>query len=151
MPFKKPKSILLFSGIGTVLLLLAIFIVSYIQSKPISAAPSAQEIEQGAQIFLKNCKECHGEKAIGEDPKQSKGGIKADGTYLAPALNGTGHAWHHPWDVLFQTIKNGSIAQDSAMRGFKGKLTDEEIKMVILYIKSLWPEKIRTRYEKMMH
>ena len=69
--------------------------------------------------------------------------------YLAPALNGTGHAWHHPNSVLFKTIKHGSIASDSSMRAFSNRLSDKEIVMIIHYFKSLWPDPIREKHSNL--
>ena len=76
--------------------------------------------------------------------------MKDQGGYLAPALNGTGHAWHHPDEVLFRIIHEGSIAEDSPMRGFAGKLSDSEIVASIHYFKSLWPEEILNRHKEMV-
>jgi mono/diheme cytochrome c family protein len=112
--------------------------------------PTPTQLEQGRTLFAQNCAACHGPQAVGQLPKSPKGGIQADGTYLAPALNGNGHAWHHPNQVLFETIKHGSIAPDSPMRGFSGRLNDEEIVAVIQYFKSLWPATIRERHMMMM-
>ena len=72
-----------------------------------------------------------------------------EGGYLAPALNGTGHAWHHPNSVLFKTIKHGSIASDSSMRAFSNRLSDKEIVMIIHYFKSLWPDPIREKHSNL--
>ncbi len=66
----------------------------------------------GENIFAKYCASCHGDQAVGENPLKVAGGQKPGGGYWAPALNGTAHAWHHPPDALFQTVKEGSIAED---------------------------------------
>lgn len=107
---------------------------------------SPKEIARGKALFAKNCAICHGAEARGQDPKQSRGGRNAAGAYIAPALNGTGHAWHHPPDALFQTIRNGSLASDSPMRGFRDRLADEEIRAILGYLFSLWPPSIQDRY-----
>ena len=82
-------------------------------------APSPAEIEQGNKLFAQNCFSCHGVEGVGHNPESPNGGMLDEGGYLAPALNGTGHAWHHPNSVLFKTIKHDSIASDSSMRAFK--------------------------------
>ena len=82
-------------------------------SSPLNAlanAPSPAEIEQGKKLFALNCSSCHGVEGVGQNPESPNGGMLDEGGYLAPALNGTGHAWHHPNSVLFKTIKHGSIA-----------------------------------------
>ncbi|MBF0290248.1 MAG: cytochrome c, partial [SAR324 cluster bacterium] len=105
-------------------------------------------IKTGAQLFAQNCAACHSSAAIGQDPKSPMGGIIPTGGYLAPALNGTGHAWHHPNEMLFDIIKKGSSVDDSSMKDFQGKLSDEEIVMVIHYFKSLWPPEIQMRHSQ---
>ncbi len=116
------------------------------QSGSLIVEPTSKNVQNGQLLFNKNCLVCHGPGAIGEDPSQPRGGMKPDGVYLAPALNGTGHAWHHPSKDLFNYIKNGSSAPDSTMKGFKDKLTDQEIKTILQYIQSLWPEDVRKNY-----
>ena len=101
----------------------------------------------GAKIFQQNCAACHGANAQGLAGQQSSNN---DGS-LAPALNGTAHAWHHPKDVLKQIIKHGgskvggSIASGS-MPSFVDKLSDREIDSVIAYIQSEWPEDIYQKW-----
>lgn len=137
-------------GIGGLLFLVVGLTYLYHPWKnSISATSTPKNLEKGAQLFAQNCVQCHGPGGVGEDPQQSRGGMKADGSYLAPALNGTGHTWHHPTEMLFHIIKNGSPVENSAMLGFKSKLKDEEIHTIIEYFKSLWPEDIRKRYEQM--
>lgn len=117
----------------------------YSQQNPARALTSNSNLN-GERIFAKNCLVCHGPEAIGEDPSQPRGGIKANREYLAPALNGKGHTWHHANEELLNIIKNGSIADDSPMKGFKDRLSDQEIVAVLDYIKSLWPEEIQKRH-----
>jgi len=102
----------------------------------------------GEALFVTNCASCHGVKAVGENPAKLSGGEKEGGGYWAPALNGKAHAWHHPAEALFHIIKKGSAAQDSPMRGFEDRLTDDQIRGVITYIQSLWPKELRERYFK---
>ena len=130
------------------ILLLGIYLYQK-DASPLEAlarTPSQIELSKGRELFSKNCASCHGVNAVGQIPDSPKGGISMDGSYLAPALNGTGHAWHHPDSTLYKNIKHGSIASDSSMRAFSGRLSDEEIILVIQYFKSLWPETIRERH-----
>lgn len=105
-------------------------------------------VARGEDLFAQNCAQCHGEKAVGENAQFVKGGTKPGGSYWAPALNGSAHAWHHPPDALFEIIKKGSPADDSPMRGLGDKLSDEDIHAVLAYLQSLWPEQLRKRYEQ---
>ena len=101
-----------------------------------------------AQLFEQHCASCHGKKGVGQDVQRPKGGLLEDDSFLAPALNGTGHAWHHKTEGLFNTIKFGSMEPTSAMKGFEERLTDEEISKIIEYFKSLWPAEIKKMYEQ---
>ena len=122
-----------------------------ILSKPIwEQTPSIKSIAEGEQVFATNCAVCHGEMAVGENPHHPMGGMKDQGGYIAPALNGTGHAWHHPDAVLFKIIQEGSIAEDSPMYGFDEKLSDAEIVASIHYFKLLWPKEIPNRHKEMV-
>jgi len=112
----------------------------------LSRTPSQIELSQGSELFAQNCSSCHGVEGVGQNPETPNGGMLDGGGYLAPALNGTGHAWHHPNSVLFKTIKHGSIASDSSMRAFADRLSDKEIVMIIHYFKSLWPDPIREKH-----
>jgi mono/diheme cytochrome c family protein len=78
---------------------LALFIIigagAYFYYQPpstLSAKTTPARIVRGEQVFSENCLSCHGAKAIGENSAQSRGGQKADGSYLTPTLNGKGHA-----------------------------------------------------------
>ena len=115
----------------------------------LSRTPSQIELSKGRELFANNCSSCHGINGVGQNPDSPKGGMSKDASYLAPALNGNGHTWHHPDSVLFKTIKHGSIASDSSMRAFSGHLSDEEIVLVIQFFKSLWPESIRDNHAKL--
>jgi len=136
--------------IGGILLILLLGCYIYQQNAlpldSLSRTPTQIEIFQGRGLFAKNCSSCHGINGVGQNPDSPKGSITKDGSYLAPALNGTGHAWHHPDSVLFKTIKHGSIASYSSMRAFSGHLSDNEIILVIQYFKSLWPKNIREKH-----
>ena len=75
--------------------------------------------------FMKNCKECHGEKGAGGPVKLE------DGTRLkVPSLR-EGHALHHPdSDFLKQITKGGD-----GMPAFKDKLKPEEIDDLVRFIR----------------
>jgi mono/diheme cytochrome c family protein len=108
-----------------------------------NCAAGNEEITKGQEVYQRNCQKCHGVKAIGQDPENPNGDLN-----VAPALNGTAHAWHHPPVFLFQKIKNRIVNKSSPMPPFAGILSDDEINAVLAYIKSLWPEDIRKRYDE---
>ena len=104
---------------------------------------------EGKVLYLANCATCHGVNLQGNPNWRS--GTDKDGQRLPPPLNGTGHTWHHSPGLLFQTIKYGLKIYDE---NYEGKmvgnenLTDKEIYSLLEYIKSVWPEELRTNYTK---
>ncbi len=112
-----------------------------------SVASSDRElIALGARLFDRNCSLCHGKEAVGEDPAKPGGGWKEGVGQIAPALNGSGHTWHHPPAYFFQMIHSGTSLPDSRMMGWKGRMNEYDILAVIAYFQSLWPERIRKGY-----
>lgn len=108
---------------------------------------SVAQIAVGQEIYAAQCASCHGARLEGEPDWQTR---KADGTLPAPPHDETGHTWHHPDPQLFAITKYGTAAlvgpdYKTAMRGFGDVLTDDEIRAVLAYIKSRWPEEIRRR------
>lgn len=126
---------------GTTLLLISIVVPQSLY------ANGGDTFSEGAQLFKKYCAVCHGENAIGQDPTQPAGGWDAEETRLAPALNGAGHAWHHPPTLLFDYIQKGSIDETSPMPSFGAVLSETQTKEVIAYFQSLWPDNIKSQYK----
>ncbi len=63
----------------------------------------------------------------------------------APPHDASGHTWHHPDDVLFRITREGPGAvagngYESNMPGFAETLSDFEIRTVLAFIGSTWPE-----------
>lgn len=100
---------------------------------------TGDQLTLGKQVFADNCAVCHGNKAESiPDWQQSQ----ADGSYPAPPLNGSAHAWHHSLAVLMRTIDEGGIALGGRMPGFKDKLSDAEKIAAIAYFQSYWDERV---------
>ena len=76
-----------------------------------------------------------------------------NGRLPAPPHAVTGHNWHDPDRQLFDMTKLGLKAlsglevYETDMPTFQGSLSDEEIWVVLAYIKSTWPAEARTRQE----
>ncbi|MCW8944510.1 MAG: cytochrome c [Sedimenticola sp.] len=109
-----------------------------------SAAPAKnwyrfEQVSAGGRIYQENCAACHGKRGEGAENWRKAG---PDGKYPAPPLNGSGHAWHHPLNILFHTIKNGSPGGQGDMPAWGEKLSDEEIISVIAWFQSKWPREI---------
>ncbi len=98
-----------------------------------------QQIMRGGRIYQQNCAACHGKLAQGTPNWRQR---DADGKFPAPPLNGTGHTWHHPTEVLTAIIKNGTGALGGNMPAWKDKLSDQDIEDVLAWIKAQWPDEI---------
>ncbi|MBA3909940.1 MAG: cytochrome C [Rhodobacter sp.] len=130
---------------------MAVFLLSTSQAR--AFFHSGPDLEQGRAIYTANCASCHGANLEGQ-PNWRTG--NEDGTYPAPPHDENGHTWHHGDTMLFDYIKRGGQAAlddmgvdfPSGMPGFGGRLTDEEINVVLDYIKSTWPEDIRAQQEE---
>jgi mono/diheme cytochrome c family protein len=106
------------------------------------------DIQKGKQLYEEHCSVCHGPAGVGQSKEHPGGGRDKDDNRLAPALDGAGHAFHHPPSLLFRYIQEGSLDGSFAMPSFGDSLNRDEIKSVIAYFQSLWPDKIMRRYNK---
>ena len=110
--------------------------------------PSA-EVDVGRTLYQEYCARCHGVNLEGQaDWKRPL----ASGRLPAPPHDTSGHTWHHPERVLFEITKYGPAAvvsggYESDMPGFQEVLSDDEIRAVLSFIRSTWPERER-RYQR---
>ena len=100
-------------------------------------------LEIGFNIYNQSCAVCHGRNFEGQANWRSR---NAAGLLPAPPHDETGHTWHHPDEILFNLVKFGPgynlDGYQSAMRGYQGILSDEEIRAVNSYIASKWPNEV---------
>ncbi|PXW76171.1 mono/diheme cytochrome c family protein [Ruegeria sp. P4] len=106
----------------------------------------AEESMDGAALYQQNCASCHGAELQGQPDWRSPG---PEGRLPAPPHDATGHTWHHGDDILFRITREGTAAvvgdgYESDMPGFGDSLSDAEIRAILDYIKSRWPERERT-------
>jgi mono/diheme cytochrome c family protein len=114
-----------------------------------TAVASADIIAQGRQIYADQCAACHGAELEGQPGWRSP---LPSGRLPAPPHDASGHTWHHPDDVLFRIVREGTAAvvgggYESDMPGFADVLSDADIRAVLDYFKSTWPERER-RYQE---
>ncbi|SEF97992.1 Cytochrome c, mono-and diheme variants [Nitrosospira multiformis ATCC 25196] len=102
-----------------------------------------ERIKRGEEIYRKNCASCHGPNGEATPGWRTPG---PDGRYPPPPLDGSAHAWHHSTETLEKMIQDGSV--DGAMPAWKGKLTNQQIGDVIVWIKSLWPDEVYDIWHK---
>lgn len=96
-----------------------------------------EKIKRGEAVYRKNCASCHGPNGEATPGWRNPG---PDGRYPPPPLDGSAHAWHHSTETLERMIRVGS--PDGGMPAWDGKLTNQEIDDVIVWIKSLWPDEV---------
>lgn len=107
----------------------------------------------GRVLYQQHCASCHGANLQGQPDWQTP---LPTGRLPAPPHDASGHTWHHSDRVLFQIIKNGTAAvvggdYESDMPRFGSVLSDDEIRAVLAFIKSTWPERERRYQEEMSH
>lgn len=130
-------------------LVMAVFAGRHYAQTASNAASSAEVIEQGRQIYADQCAPCHGAQLEGQPDWKTP---LPSGRLPAPPHDAGGHTWHHPDDILFRIVREGTAAivgggYESDMPGFADLLSDAEIRAVLAYIKSTWPERERTYQE----
>ena len=90
---------------------------------------SAASITAGEQTFQKMCAFCHGKDAAGNGPMAPKGTSPSnliDANWDRGATDGE----------IFLVLRDGA-GPKFEMKGYKGKLTDEQLWHVVNYLKSL--------------
>lgn len=118
---------------------------------PPRPALTDEAIRTGQALYAAHCASCHGANLEGESNWKEQ---NPDGTFRAPPHDATGHTWHHPDEQLIQAIRLGGsrlpeeVGGTSPMPAFDQILTDNEIRAVLAYIKSYWPDEIQaTQWE----
>ena len=114
------------------------------------ACSKAPSLERGKAVYAAHCAACHGANLEGQPDWRQR---RADGKLPAPPHDPSGHTWHHDDETLFRITKHGVAAFAGAgyatdMPAYDGVLGDEDIRAVLAYIKSTWPEPIRARQPK---
>ncbi len=101
--------------------------------------PDPTSVAQGKALYQQNCQKCHQKEGEGEKPVPAY--IRQLGFVAAMPLDETSHAWHHGDRQMVQTILNGTPST-KRMPAWKGKISEQEAKYIVAYIKSLWPPEI---------
>lgn len=102
----------------------------------------ASKVAEGGKLYKQHCASCHGAKLEGQPNWRQR---LPNGRLPAPPHDESGHTWHHPDSVLFGITKHGLVSgkyappsYESDMPAFGDKMSDEEIRAVLAYIKSHW-------------
>jgi mono/diheme cytochrome c family protein len=94
---------------------------------------TAASIEAGKASYTKYCRFCHGDEAKGDGkmaPKDSHPSDLTDAKWDRGSTDGE----------IFAVVQNGA-GPKFEMKGFKGRMTDEQIWQVVDYVRSLGPTK----------
>jgi mono/diheme cytochrome c family protein len=106
---------------------------------------SRDHVERGAALYAEHCAACHGQNAEGTKNWRQR---NADGKFPPPPVDGTGHAWHHPINILGAQIKFGAPGGQGSMPGFADKLSDDQIIDVIAWFQDRWPDEVYASWAK---
>ncbi|MFQ6550158.1 c-type cytochrome [Aestuariibius sp. 2305UL40-4] len=103
------------------------------------------DLARGAAIYAEACASCHGADLEGEPDWRMRG---PDGRLPAPPHDETGHTWHHADRVLLDITMRGTAAvvgrgYQSNMPGFGETYSEAELRDVLEWIKTQWPERER--------
>lgn len=116
-----------------------------------SGTGEAATIAVGRAVYAEHCAACHGATLEGQPNWTER---LPSGRLPAPPHDASGHTWHHGDDTLFRITREGTAAvvgggYQSDMPGFGAVLSDDEIRAVLAFIRSTWPERER-RYQEQM-
>lgn len=134
--------------VGTIVIVAAVIgalfvlVVGQIDFSSGSMTASAQPAH-GKALYGKFCVGCHGFQGRGEFNWQSR-------ERGAPALDSSGHAWHHEDAQLLTSILD-KPAPDSRMPPMRGVLSREDALDLIAYIKTTWTPFIRDNCQGAKH
>jgi mono/diheme cytochrome c family protein len=111
----------------------------------LSQSFSQTEIAQGQELYSHYCAVCHGLNGEGQFPESP---LEPDSTgrFGAPPHNDSGHSWHHSDTLLLRYVTEGGFANPDRfypMPALGSALTEEQIMLVIAYIKTLWSDEQR--------
>lgn len=111
----------------------------------------AAVLAQGREVYGRYCASCHGANLEGQPDWMKR---LPSGRMPAPPHDASGHTWHHPSEVLFGIVKDGveqyaPAGYESDMPAFGAALSDDEIRAVLAYIHSTWPDDVKRRYAQL--
>ncbi len=106
------------------------------------------DVLRGSAAYSTHCAVCHGLDGRGQNAARPYGSIAPEQEgWIAPALDTRGHCFLHTRAQLFSIIHDGSPFPGTPMVGFKDKLSDSQIRALIVYLVSLWDANTRREYE----
>jgi mono/diheme cytochrome c family protein len=109
------------------------------------------DLARGAEIYAEACAACHGAQLEGAPNWRSPG---PNGRLPAPPHDISGHTWHHSDRVLLDITMRGTAAvvgngYESDMPGFADLYSEAELRDVLAWIKTHWPERARLHQQRL--
>ncbi|WP_300061853.1 cytochrome c [uncultured Roseobacter sp.] len=134
---------LMLSGVAVSLAALSYLLLS-VGSGPLVASYQP-DLARGESIYAAACAACHGANLEGEANWRTPG---PDGRLPAPPHDVSGHTWHHSDRILLDITMRGTAAvvgggYDSNMPGFGDAYSEDELRDVLEWIKTQWPDRER--------
>ncbi|MGM0553134.1 MAG: c-type cytochrome [Pseudomonadota bacterium] len=105
-------------------------------------------LQRGERLYQQHCVACHGAQREGAENWRQH---NPDGTLPPPALDGSAHAWHHPYWQLKDMIRYGAEARGGTMPSFEDTLSETDAEAILAWLQSHWPDEIFeawTRYDR---
>lgn len=123
-----------------------VWTIAAIDQAQASTPRESFNLAEGEELYKDYCAACHGANLEGQPDWRSAG---PDGVLPAPPHDETGHTWHHSDNVLFDYTKLGGKAAlarqgvdfTSGMPSFGDQLTNPQIRNILAFIKSTWPDR----------
>jgi mono/diheme cytochrome c family protein len=101
--------------------------------KPVPSTPKS--VAAGASLFRAHCRGCHGNDAKGNGPEAPPGAKPADLT---------DDTWGHgSTDAEILEVIRSGVGPKFDMKGFRSRLTTEEIWSLVHYLRSIGPQGAR--------
>jgi mono/diheme cytochrome c family protein len=114
--------------------------VAIVRAADESPSLDSESVESGRAIYGQYCASCHGANAQGAPGWQER---DEHGELRAPPHNAEGHTWRHSDAMLYEMVSKGwrdpfNKTKRLTMPAFSEALSPEQIRAVILYLKTLW-------------
>jgi len=112
-----------------------------------------EQVARGEGLYRQHCASCHGAQLEGQPDWRRR---LPNGRLPAPPHDASGHTWHHPDELLVAITREGMkppwapAGYHSDMPAFAGVLGDDDVRAVLAYIQSTWPEEVRERRTQML-
>ncbi|PCJ22992.1 MAG: cytochrome C oxidase Cbb3 [SAR86 cluster bacterium] len=106
---------------------------------------STDQVEKGSELFRQHCLICHGDQAQSivanwREPLN-------DGSFPAPPLNGSAHAWHHSLESLMLIIDIGGTYSGGKMPAFESLLNEADKEQLIAWFQNFWSDDIYQQWQ----